>query len=314
MTLAIHKPLYSYCHYLFKLGVENKRIATSDAVAAMTHHYPMLYLYPSSYEKLIEKSKSDEKTLKKLGWIEPIFNKPFIIWYKVDGTIQLVPVDLHTHRMDKIKSLSTEIPFAFKYAKSHQQPGAKLCIVESPVDAIVLQDMGLLAIATGGAFVHESHVRHLSTLQEFEMVFIGLKKNVSAADSFSKRLGAIGRESYVMLVDSWKKLFEKSEIETHLEQTKQLSEEFLLDRIVEKRRKDTYTISDEIIGVGQSLSPNIRSRFIEYAEKQNYVVFKKEQYANACQLFADLLKAELPIKQCAETVFTRYGVKISLNV
>jgi hypothetical protein len=314
MTLSIHKPLYSYCHYLFKLGVEKKRIVTSAAIDAMTHNYPMLYLYPSSYEKLIEKSKSDEKTLKKLGWLEPIFNRPFIIWYKVDGSIQLVPVDVHTHKMDKLKSLSNQIPFAFKYAKSHQQLGAKLCIVESPVDAIVLQDMGLLAIGTGGAFVHESHIRHLATLTEFEFIFVGVKENVSAADSFSKRLGAIGRDSYVLLVDTWGDLFNTQDIELKIDEEKQISEEFLLDRIIEKRRKDGYSINDEIISVGQALSPNIRSRFIEYAEKKNHVVYRKEQYANACQLFADLLKAELPIHECAQTVFKRYGVKITLNI
>lgn len=314
MSFAIHKQLYTYCHNLLNIELCKGTLDASKAIYEMQHKYPMLYRYPSSYETIIRQSKSDEKTLKALGWLEPIFNQNFIIWYKVNGTVQLVPVNLKTHQMEKHKSLSTEIPFAFKYAKTHEKPGAKLSVVQSPVDATILQDAGLLAIATGGEFLHESHVRHLATLLEFDLVFIALNKNISAADAFCKRLGAIGRESSVVLIDDWDELFTSDDPEYYIDEHKIRSERFIFNRIVEKRRKlEGLSVDEELITAGQMLAPNMRCIFTQFATTKGHDINKKVQYSAALQFMSDLLAVDINVEEAAKTVFKRYGVKINVT-
>lgn len=277
----------------------------------MQHKYQMIYRYPSSYANLIEKSSASEAELKKLGWLEPIFNQNFIIWYKLNGNVQLIPINVQSHEMERLKSLSNEIPFAYKFAKSKETLGAKLCIVESPVNAIILQDQGILSIATGGAFVHESHVRHLALLHDFELIFVSEKANISAADAFSKRLGAIGRECFIALIDSWDGLFESGDHESFIEQVKKPSVEFLVDRIISKRRKsEGLSVQEELITASQGLSTTIREQFNNYAQEQGFSINKQSNFSCAFRLMSELLLADINYKDAASIVSKRYDINI----
>lgn len=314
MTLAIHKPIYTYCHNLFISALGDRHIKVSESIAKMKHRYPMLYKYPGSYEELTRITGTELATLKKLGWISPIFNQNFIIWYKLDGTVQLIPVDLTKHTMLKQTSLSNDIPFAYKYVNSHQSVGGKLCIVESPVDAIVLLDAGVLAIATGGTFVHESHLKYMSKLQGLEWVFVSKSDAISAANTFCRQAGQLGKESYVLTIDSWEALFRQTDIRLYIDKNQLRTEVVLVNRIIEKRRKITgLDVEDELISTAQSLSTNLRSRFVEYAKSKGFVLHPAVNYSHALQFAADLIKADISVKEAISTTYRRFGVKINLS-
>jgi hypothetical protein len=310
MSMAIHKALYHFCHKQFRSALQEGVFEAPDIIYNMPHHYPLLYRYPSNYDVLCDVSGQDMNTLKKLGWIEPMFGKNFVIWFRSDDKAQLVPINIENCTMEKIGSLSLDYPFAYRLIKAQEKSLSELVVIDSPVHAAILNDYGLRAVATGGKFLHQSHARHLSSISA-NITYLNIKDSVDAAASFVKELGHLKGSVFICMIDSWEALYEETDILSYVANTRIDGGEFLAKRIIDKRRtKLGVTISEELVSSAQHLHPNLQQTFADTAKSLDHSLNDEYLIAHALAFASNLMLGDVTINDALAITRKRFGVDV----
>lgn len=310
MSMAIHKALYHFCHNEFRNALQQGVFAAPDIIYNMSHHYPLLYRYPSNFDVLCDVSGQDIDTLKKLGWIEPIFGKNFIVWFRSDDKAQLVPINIESCTMEKAGSLSMDYPFAYRLIKAQEKRVSELVVVDSPVHAAILNDYGIRAVATGGKFLHQSHARHLSSINA-NITYLNISDSVDAAAAFVKELGHLKGNVFICLIESWETLYKEKDLLSFVANTRIDGGEFIAKRIIDKRRNRLgATIGEELVSSAQHLHPNLQQTFSDTANSLDYPLNDEHHLAHALAFASNLILGGVSINEALAITRKRFGIDV----
>ena len=310
-----HSQLYNYCHDLFrdKLSTLEKKDVHPAILQAKSNK--LFYWYPATPSSLLN-IIDDNKLLSDKGWLPGFFNTPFIIWYKNNGNIQCIPVDLKTASMVKNGSLNTDIPFGYRWVKvvSDKRKDEPVYVAADPVVASLMIDRGYLAVAMGGDFIPHAHEKHLAALNK-PLIYLNNEQRKDAAAKFVTTLQHYNCEVNVVLVDDMKSLLCLAD-DPFNEELKNYEIEgcdFVVNRIRTKRRiAEGMTIEEEL---SRLLSLSTDHFHKQYKSLIHHQKIKTEyvDYANACYLLSELINANMPLKDAIDVVKRRYNIHIKLS-
>lgn len=311
-AMTHHIKLYSHCHKIFMRKLDEGTLMAPDYIFKMTHQYPMLYCYPDSHDALVEVSGLSLEELQQLGWILPIFNQPFVIWFKDRSDIaQLIPINLQDNgSLQKLNSVNMNIPFALRLMRKQQQQIQTLAIVDSPLQAIMLNDLGVHSVATGSKSLRLAQIHHLAAFN-CELIYLNTKKAIDGACDFVFKVDG-QNENSICLFDSWDELYEQDDVQQYIWSNRIIGHEFVAERIInKKRRTEGISREHELLLAKQKLAVHHREDFGAYIATKGYT--NVNEYALACHFMAELLMSEMSYEEASAITQKRFNLKIVIN-
>lgn len=310
-----HSLLYNHCHELFreKLSILDRDDVHPAILQAKSNK--LFYWYPATPTSLLN-IVNDNKLLSDKGWLPGFFNTPFIIWYRNNGNIQCIPVDLKAASMVKSGSLNTDIPFGYRWVRivSDKRKNEPVYVTADPVVASLMIDRGYLAVAMGGDFVPHAHEKHLAALNK-PLIYINNKQRKDAAAKCVTTMQQFNCEVSVVLIDDVKNLLCLAD-ELFNEQIKTCAMEgceFLIGRIRTKRRStEGMTVEEELSRLLSQTTDIFYKRYKTLIEQHN-INTKHVDYANACYLLSEMINANMPLKDATDVVKRRYNINIKIS-
>tara|TARA_Y100001970_G_scaffold294258_1_gene449333 strand:- start:23572 stop:24537 length:966 start_codon:yes stop_codon:yes gene_type:complete len=312
-----HAPLYNFCHELYCKNIDTLSGIDIHPAIANSPVNKLFYWYPATSNALLN-IYPDINTLTQKGWIPGFVNTPFIIWYRKDQTIQCIPVDLTSAQMVRTGSLNTDLPFSYRWVrvvtgnKSHSNNPVYVC--SDPVIAALLIDRGILTVAMGGDFLPHAHEKHLVALNK-PLIYLGTTDKKDAAAKFVRTLHRYNCEVDVALVENLHDLLtlDNEKMKSDIQTARAGGAEFLINRIANKRRTSSGISANE--EYSQLLSEAPHDVQMRYQELMNTMSHKPDtvNYANACTLFAELLRANMHYLDAQSVVKERYGLCVNVN-
>lgn len=305
-----HPKLYKYCGELFEERINAiSKDEVHPAILNAGSMRSMLFWYPDSMSELREFCDNDDR-LKSHGWVPGFTNQPFVIWYKRNTEIQLLPFSLKSGTIIKTSSVSTEIPFAFRFiARYRKEKPVYVC--HDPLVAALLNSHYLQAVACGGDVIPQDHIKELISLNR-PLVYLNNKHGVDAAATFVKQCSVYPDSVQVALVDNILGLLvlPGKDIENFLLDNTEQGDDYLFKRIHEKRRhRRSLTVDEEIMLTYQGAHPETQKRWQMLISDKT----STREYANASRLLSELLYANMPLDKAIELVKARYDISISFN-
>jgi hypothetical protein len=308
-NFAICKAILNHCNTLFIKSVNDKSIVLPEG-----WDFPIkslsLYLY-TSIEDLLYYTDGDVGLLKALGFHCPLENQLFMPWFKSPG-IQICPVNLETLEMSKPEGgLVRDVPFLFKMVnKSSLKDKLPIFITSDPVDAMLLNASGFLAIGLGSPNVLKGQIRHLAQLQR-PLIYLGptSKKTEQSAELFVYSLEKFCNTFVMFTTDSVREFIVNLEVEPDMALS---GVEFIAQRLMHKDNGKTgYERNIEVIEASQKLPTTSQSQFLRYVKLdggQEYAHFSQ-----SLRFMADLIDAKVGLDQARDITYNKYGTTVFIQ-
>lgn len=312
-----HATLYNYCHDLYCKHVEQLESSNIHPAIARSPANKLFYWYPATTSPLLN-LYNDTDVLSEKGWIPGFYNAPFLIWYRKDHSIQCIPVDLKSAEMIKTGSLNTDYPFSYKWVKvvtsKQKATDTPVYVCGDPVIAALMIDRGELCVALGGDFLPQGHEKHLVALNR-PLIYLGVRSKKDAPTKFVTTLHRYNSEAHVALVDDLREMLTlpDGDFQTTLSSATLDGTAFLIDRIATKRRaSNSLTLEEEYSQLISAATPTYQERYRALIQQQS-VALDSVNYANACLLMSELLRASMNFYEARDVVRERYGLNLSIT-
>lgn len=312
-----HATLYNYCHELYCQKIAELSADKLHPAIARSPANKLFYWYPATTSPLLNLYPSSD-TLSSKGWFPGFVNSPFILWYRKDQSVQCIPVDLKSGQMIKNNSLNTDYPFSFKWVRrvsqSQHKSDTPIYVCADPVIAALMIDRGELAVAMGGDFLPHAHEKHLASLNR-PLIYLGTKSKKDAPAKFVTTMHRYNCEAHVTLVDDLHELLTQPDVNFTevLQQAKTNGDHYVINRIANKRRvSNGLTVAEEYSQLLSDAPHDVQCRYKALIDGLG-LKLENVNYANGCELFASLLRANMKISDARDVVTERYGIKINIS-